>query len=269
MRKTAGIMVMAAALSISVPGTAMAAWNQSDGGWWYQYEDGTYASSGMREVEGNIYFFSSDGYMQTGWQSSNGHWYYFDGNGVLAEGWRQLGDKWYYLNPGRGGVMQTGWMDLGGNRYFFDANGVMQTGMFDPGDENAGSKYMYMADESGALIRNQTIQGSGRTKIKCDAYGHITFRNAKTEEDAKRYGTDLWQPLYSQSQLDEEADNSQNQLKVIQNDLWDSYKSYVKKAKKADREDALAEWKEEVRDELEAYMSSSEIEAFIQKVIAD
>ena len=55
----------------------------------------------------------------------------------------------------------------------------------------------------------------------------------------------------------------------IEDALYDSYKKNVKKARKAERAEALHEWKEEARSELEGYMTSAEIEAFINKVAVD
>lgn len=268
MRKTMVTIVMASVLSIAAAGSAMAAWNQDGTGWWYQYSDGSYASSGIRSIEGSEYYFDNNGYMKTGWISTGDHWYYFQGHGPKAVGWIQLDGKWYYLDPSQGGAMHRSWLYQGGSRYYMDNNGVMQTGIFFLDDEETGSKYAYQADGTGALITNQTIN-QGKTRIKYDERGRIQFRNSKTEEEAKRFGTNVWQFLLSQSQLDEEADSEETIIREIQDDLWDSYKKDVKKAKKAEREDALQDWKDEVRSELDGYLSSSQIEAFIQKVIGD
>lgn len=265
MRKAIITIMMASVLSAAAAGSAMAAWNQDGSGWWYQYDDGSYPLSGIKSVEGSLYYFDNNGYMKTGWVSTGDHWYYFQGHGPMAQGWTQLDGKWYYLDPAQGGAMRRGWLSLGGSRYYLNNDGVMQTGIFFLDDEGGSAKYAYQADGTGALITNKTLS-QGKTKIKYDEYGHIKFRNSKTEEEAKRYGTDVWQYLLSQDQLDEDADSEENIIREIQDDLWDSYKTEVKKAKKADREEALQEWKDEVRDELEGYLSSSEIEAFIQKV---
>lgn len=265
MRKTIVTMIMASVLSIAAAGSAMAAWNQDENGWWYQYDDGTYPSSGIKSVEGSLYYFDNNGYMKTGWVSTGDHWCYFQAHGPMALGWTQLDGKWYYLDPSQNGAMHRGWLYQGGNRYYMNNDGVMQTGIFFLDEEGSSAKYAYQADGTGALMTNQTVI-QGKTRLKYDERGRIQFRNSKTEEEAKRFGKDVWQFLFSQDQLDEDADSEEKIIMEIQDDLWDSYKTDVKKAKKADREDALQDWKDEVRSELDGYLSSSEIEAFIQKV---
>lgn len=264
------VKTAAAALTASVlwAGTAYADWVQDGTGWWYQNTDGSYPSGGLAGINGANYYFDGRGYMQTGWQYINYRWYYFDGNGAQAMGWRQLDGKWYYLDPAAGGVMRTGWMDLNGQRYYMDENGVMQTGIFYPREGEYGAGYAFQADPSGALMRSQTVR-QGRSRVKYGDDGKITFRNPQTEEDNKRYGTDVWQPLLNQDQLDEKSDDPKVQVQVYQNELWELYEDEVKKANKAEREEALEAWKDEVYSELEGYMTESEIEAFIHKVIEE
>lgn len=42
-------------------------WNLDDTGWWYKNEDGTRYTSGWKTIDGQRYYFKSDGYMATGW----------------------------------------------------------------------------------------------------------------------------------------------------------------------------------------------------------
>lgn len=268
MKKLAAMLIGAAALAALWSGTALASWQQDTNGWWYQYADGSFPAAGLAGIEGKTYYFDANGYMQTGWQYISYKWYYFDGDGSQAFGWRQLDGKWYYLDSYAGGQMKTGWMDINGQRYHFDQNGVMSVGIFFPEDGENGAGYAYQTDGSGALIRNTTLR-QGSSKVKYDAYGRITFRNSKTEEDHERYGTDIWQPLLSQDQLDETADKEETLVREIQNDMWDYYEDEVKKAPKAERAEALEQWKDDVRDELRDLMSSSDIEAFIRKVTGE
>lgn len=261
-------MVIAAVLTVAGTGTAMAAWNQNATGWWYQYTDGSYPSSSFKDIDGARYYFDDVGYMKIGWQNIKGTWYYFKSNGPMVLGWVQLDGKWYYLDPEKGGAMRTSWLTLGKKRYYLNENGVMQTGVFYLKDGEKGSSYAYQADDTGAIITN-TTSTVGKTKMKYDERGRIKFRNAKTEENNKRYGSDVWQPLLSKSQLDEEADKDITVLREIQDDLWDSYKKNVKRAKKAEQPTALEEWKQEARYELANHMESGDIELFIEQVIAE
>ena len=132
-------------------------------------------------------------------------------------------------------------------------------------EAEAGSEFAYYAYETGELMTNTTVR-NGTAKLKADENGRIQYRNNKTERDHERYGTPLWQSLKSQEQLDEEADSTDNLIKEIKDMFYDSYKSDVKKASKNERDQALEDWKEEVRGELGSYLSSADVEEFIHRV---
>ncbi|HAT4214773.1 TPA: cell wall-binding protein [Clostridium perfringens] len=82
--------------------------------------------SGWQEIEGNWYYFNSNGNMKTGWEEINGYWYYFNNDGIMQTGWQELGGKWYYFRPD--GNMRVGWEEINGYWYYFGSNGAMQTG---------------------------------------------------------------------------------------------------------------------------------------------
>lgn len=208
MRKQLTIMLCALALSAAVPGTALAGWESDGSGWWYQYDNGGYAKSGIKEVEGQNYCFDSNGYMLTGWQYVSWKWYYFDNSGPQVMGWTQLDGKWYYLDPKDDGAMYTYWLELPDpnkksktNRYYLDENGVLQIGMFFLSNEINGSRYAYQTDENGVLIRNKTVKLGG-TEVKYDSDGIMRFRNAQTKREARENGEDEWQYLLSESELE-------------------------------------------------------------------
>ena len=101
--------------------------------YWYMREDGTYPSSCLEKIDGNLYCFDMHGYRQTGWQfvanSSDvkDGWHYFDESGKRQTGWLQVGSNWYYFkgeNPRTANQM----IDINGWKYYFASNGVMQTG---------------------------------------------------------------------------------------------------------------------------------------------
>lgn len=54
---------------------ASAEWRKDSNGWW--------------NTEGSSW--------SVGWRVIDGEWYYFDSNGYMKTGWIQYGDKWYYL----------------------------------------------------------------------------------------------------------------------------------------------------------------------------
>ena len=66
MRKKLGAVLLTLALSAAWAGTAWAGWETDGTSWWYNYDEGGYASSGIRNIDGVNYCFSSDGYMLTG-----------------------------------------------------------------------------------------------------------------------------------------------------------------------------------------------------------
>ncbi|WP_415334711.1 M14 family zinc carboxypeptidase [Clostridium perfringens] len=82
--------------------------------------------SGWQEIEGNWYYFNSNGNMKTGWEEINGYWYYFNNNGIMQTGWQEIGGKWYYFRPD--GNMRVGWEQINGYWYYFGSDGSMQTG---------------------------------------------------------------------------------------------------------------------------------------------
>ena len=82
--------------------------------------------SGWQEIEGNWYYFNSNGNMKTGWEEINGYWYYFNNDGIMQTGWQEIGGKWYYFRPD--GNMRIGWEEINGYWYYFGSDGSMQTG---------------------------------------------------------------------------------------------------------------------------------------------
>ncbi|MGI6010706.1 MAG: polysaccharide deacetylase family protein [Ruminococcus sp.] len=64
-------------LKYAVPG-----WQVDDTGWWYANEDGTYYTNGWQEIDGQEYYFNSEGYMQTGWAVIGNKGCYFSEEGI-------------------------------------------------------------------------------------------------------------------------------------------------------------------------------------------
>jgi hypothetical protein len=91
------IMIMA--LVAMNPIAAHAEWIPSEGGWWYS--------------QGNSY--------SVGWSQINGQWYYFDSDGYMKTGWIMNSGNLYYLKP-NGSMVHDSYI---GN-YYFDNNGVCQ-----------------------------------------------------------------------------------------------------------------------------------------------
>ncbi len=65
-------------------------------------------------------------------------------------------DGSYYYDPASG-QMVRGWFETAGKTCFADAAGHVVTGLYEI------EKQLYFFDETGALIRNQTLELNGKT----------------------------------------------------------------------------------------------------------
>jgi len=101
-------------------------------GWWYAYDDGSWPSNGIFDINGTKYAFDASGYMVTGWYLDQDGWYYFNGSGAMMTGWQLVGGSWYYLdgaNAEHPGLMVSNCgKEIGGQKYFFNGSGAMYTG---------------------------------------------------------------------------------------------------------------------------------------------
>lgn len=133
------------------PSTVKEGWVHGSKGWWYRYNDGSYAK-GFQTIKGATYYFDTNGWMKTGWQKIDNNWYYFKGSGAMASGWQKVGSKWYFMNAE--GIMQTGKLIDKGNTYFLDGNGAMKTGWVQQGSD------WYYANKSGVMVTGWQKVGS-------------------------------------------------------------------------------------------------------------
>lgn len=107
-------------------------WILNATGWWYAYDDGSWPSNGIFDINGTKYAFDASGYMVTGWYLDQDGWYYFNGSGAMMTGWQLVGGSWYYLdgdNVEHPGLMVSNCgKEIGGQKYFFNGSGAMYTG---------------------------------------------------------------------------------------------------------------------------------------------
>ncbi len=113
---------------------AQGQWKQSNGRWWYEYSDGSYAV-GNTYIDEKWYRFDNDGWMITGWVGNGQDYVYYGEDGAMMSGWLYLDEKWYYLEPGEGeyDFSEAGmgeWLLIDGAWYYFDWNCEMMTGWF-------------------------------------------------------------------------------------------------------------------------------------------
>lgn len=270
MKKKTGTLTIAAALSVLCAFQAFAGWQQNERGYWYQYENGGYAKSGIKNIEGTYYAFDSEGYMLKGWQYIAFRWYYFDQNtGAQAFGWTQVDGNWYYLDPDNFGAMYTYWLNIGKDRYYLDEKGVMQTGVFYLSDSTTGSDYAYQADENGVLIRN-TTKKNGTKIIRYDENGIMMYRNDTTRTVADATGDSQWQYVRNASDMEEQKEDNEKIIEEETNSrkdsLYEEYKTKVASARKSKKDTKKKAWESKVHKKLNGYLTEEEIESYIQEV---
>lgn len=120
-----GFIVLAilviSALALQVKNVeAASGWRQSNGGWWYEFSDGSYASN---EYIGG-YWLDSAGWYNSAWDgswcSNSTGWWFQSGSWYPTSQWLRIDQKWYYFKAS--GYMATNeWV---GN-YYLQADGSM------------------------------------------------------------------------------------------------------------------------------------------------
>ena len=128
-------------------GSSSGTWIASGNSWKFKV-DGSYLTNCFQNIDGEMYYFGSDGLCARGWQTIDGKKYYFasgcqmylrwkriDGekyyfdplSGYMHAGWEWVAEKnaWYYLDPDTG-AMATGTKTIDGKTYTFGSDGAMQ-----------------------------------------------------------------------------------------------------------------------------------------------
>ena len=135
--------------SASYNGTTYGTWVSSGGSWMFKVGN-SYIKNRFQNIDGEIYYFDSDGKCATGWQTIGGktycfksgcqmylRWkridgkkYYFDPiSGYMHTGWEWVAEQnaWYYLDPDEG-YLVSGWQTIDGKEYYFNSDNKMVTG---------------------------------------------------------------------------------------------------------------------------------------------
>ncbi len=122
-------------------------WISSGSSWKFKV-GGSYLTNCFQNIDGEIYYFDSNGLCAKGWKTIGGKKYYFNNDcqmllrwkridgkkyyfdpvsGYMHTGWEWVAEKeaWYYLDPGTG-VMVTGTRTIDGKTYTFASDGSMQ-----------------------------------------------------------------------------------------------------------------------------------------------
>lgn len=103
-------------------------WVKNFDGWWYRYNDGSWATGWRRlplRGEDAWFYFDENGYSVSGWQyikcgvKDEKNWFYFDPvNGNMKTGWVESDGLWYYFDEFGG--MHKGWLDYEGKKCYFE-----------------------------------------------------------------------------------------------------------------------------------------------------
>ena len=122
-------------------------WISSGSSWKFKV-GGSYLTNCFQNIDGEIYYFDSNGLCAKGWKTIGGKKYYFNNDcqmllrwkridgkkyyfdpvsGYMHTGWEWVAEKgaWYYLDPGTG-VMVTGTRTIDGKTYTFSSDGARQ-----------------------------------------------------------------------------------------------------------------------------------------------
>jgi len=131
-------------------------WIQDVKGWWYRYENGTYAKNCWKTIDDNDYYFNADGYMasneyiKSADHANNKILYYVDADGVWDGKeymWVQDAKGWWIAEVGGNWYTQNEWAKVDGKWYYFDDTGYMVANRIKTIN---GNVYQFRAD--GSLI---------------------------------------------------------------------------------------------------------------------
>lgn len=133
-------------------------WDEDETGWRYFTTNGKMYQDGMKEINGEWYYFE-DGIMKTGWMEIGDYTYYFRESGARADGWRWLadpdednwGDYWYYF--GNNGKMIAGDDKVIDDKtYIFDEDGRMLTGWVNPEDYTSSGNWNLSSEDTADIL---------------------------------------------------------------------------------------------------------------------
>lgn len=179
----ASVLLVAALATVLYLGYFVQQWSIFDRSGWFttvggsvQYRD-YFAKplTGWQTIEGNRYYFSSDGTMQTGWLEQDGKRYYLTQEGTPHSGWLEQDGTRYYLT--QEGTPYSGWLEQDGKRYYLDNNGKIQSGWATVEEES----YYFSSD--GAMYTGWLELEDGTRLL--DAQGHPV--TGWTEQEGVRY----------------------------------------------------------------------------------
>ena len=74
-------------------------WVLTNGKYWYRHQDGSYTKNNFEVIQGQTYYFDSNGYMYNGWKQVGSDWYYFNKAGHMVK--NQWIQNYYFGSDGK------------------------------------------------------------------------------------------------------------------------------------------------------------------------
>ena len=77
-------MLLICLIPLNVSAKELGTWKHNIKGWWYEYQDKSYAKNTFLTINGKTYYLNADGSMATGIVNIAGVNHLFDANGVMV-----------------------------------------------------------------------------------------------------------------------------------------------------------------------------------------
>jgi len=144
---------------------AAGSWTKTDGRWWYDRGDGSYAKG--EYIDG--YWLDGDGWYDSswngGWKQNSKGWWFQSGSWYPTSSWLKVDGSWYYFEAS-GYMAASKWIDMGGDWYYLTESGAMAVSTTIDGLEiDASGRCVSMSADSPTM--NELVQGS-KTAQKTD-----------------------------------------------------------------------------------------------------
>lgn len=163
-------------------------WRKNSKGYWYQYDDGSYAKNETVEIGGKFYHFDDEGYMVTN-QYSGGYWFGKNGtkSGEMAQ-WHKTSKGWWYGDSTWYAKDATYTID--GVEYTFDKDGyLVMSGLeagaskkikgYATGSSGIKSNQIAWTQENGSELIYRKSDGAMLTRLNT---GDMVFTNDMTKQ---------------------------------------------------------------------------------------
>ena len=162
----------------------------------YYYSDDGQKYKGIKEIEGEWYYFADDGKMMRNSEITGDDLvlYYFGKDGKLewkldvsSDGWKQIGDSWYYVQNQC--ILKSSWISEDEFTYYVnDAGKRLENEVLEVND--GGKIYEYRFDKEGHLVIGWYEEGEDRYYYyvagqKCRGLWHLENESYYFDDDGK------------------------------------------------------------------------------------